>query len=1271
MARHSKVCHMLTCALAALLVCGAPAKAAPMGEAAITAERTSNKSGTLEIGKIDYDIVNTIHTEFPSTDTQPYTSTEAETEAEIATTLLPMTIEEMALAEVALVVAKLATTTTAELEGRDQVKEGYTEQIRRSAKKDRQQVFARELPNVGASVEDVTVEDRGFVAATTFRTSLPHQIDTTTTTTPMSPITSTASSITTESPAILSELVRAAVAANEILAAALNVATMAVPNINITTPTTKVDIANLATITAVANHALVNDSEVLLETTEMNTWQHNNVENIEVTSAIPDYTILPQWKKNEALKNNPDDEAEANEENLPAKELEGIQQHQTTKPVDIQEATTESITISADEETTNLSNMDSVLSPRRNLSDMDHEVSESMIIEKRKEPQQTLALPPPSSDKDFENATPDGKNLVINTTGNIATQTEPDAESTTFVASFTKEKLHESTETEDLKQMKKNESLRESGENTSELAVRTTTTESLETLIAVESEARLPNKVDFPSDKESLETITTTSELTTIEDSSSNKLSIASESIWPTNETTTISTDENLTTESATNQQITYTTIAPKIVITTTGALEEDMITTESPDVKTDMLKMYNIAVSERSKMLTEDIQQTTLSSSPTYTSNSITETSQTEHPELETSTVSAEALFTSFDKEEKTTQNSLETIETTTKFIEEEITRTGIPLEENISTQSEISPTEASTILANFEEFPNAQPTEMSQQTSTEDITILYNNPETTTSTNKVSAKQPSELDDPKRLTSAEIRKTLLATTEKELSTKTTENKLDSEDVAESEASTATTTMAAIEEQPHHTSTAKEQLQQQRVISEGDSATITTNTAATTEESTVENVDVATTTTTADIIPITTSIMPKLDVTTIIISTTPETDVTTTTTTTTTNNNGNEIDTGSAYGNDTPHSPSTLASSTLLDDNNDSGNISDTDTLDSEVTTSSALDIDTSHNASCAVNTKDESHNNSSSFSDSNVALVRVYGNKTDLLIDRKAETRNILLLHTYGFAPTLFATFKNGLVYDFVPGVTLKPTSVLEPKIWRLVATRMAEMHRRVQVEETLAAEVVPMLWHKTQSFFDLVPERFSDPEKHKRVEETFLPIKRLRDEFNALYRRLERLGSPVVFAHNDLLLANIVYLEAEQRVNFIDYEYADYNFLAFDIGNHFCEFAGVDEADFSRYPKRDFQLAWLRVYLQEYLQRTDITDAEVERLYLQVNQFALAAHMLWTVWSLIQGEHSNIDFDYVDYAHIRYAEYKKHKSVLGLEDEAAAEDDVAAAS
>nr|NP_523364.2 easily shocked, isoform A [Drosophila melanogaster]NP_727941.2 easily shocked, isoform I [Drosophila melanogaster]NP_727942.1 easily shocked, isoform B [Drosophila melanogaster]NP_727943.1 easily shocked, isoform C [Drosophila melanogaster]NP_788914.2 easily shocked, isoform H [Drosophila melanogaster]AOQ13769.1 eas-PA [synthetic construct]AAC37210.1 ethanolamine kinase [Drosophila melanogaster]AAF48574.1 easily shocked, isoform A [Drosophila melanogaster]AAF48575.2 easily shocked, isofo len=281
------------------------------------------------------------------------------------------------------------------------------------------------------------------------------------------------------------------------------------------------------------------------------------------------------------------------------------------------------------------------------------------------------------------------------------------------------------------------------------------------------------------------------------------------------------------------------------------------------------------------------------------------------------------------------------------------------------------------------------------------------------------------------------------------------------------------------------------------------------------------------------------------------------------------------------------------------------------------------------------------------------NVVLVRIYGNKTDLLIDRKAETQNFLLLHTYGLAPSLYATFKNGLVYEYVPGTTLNTDSVLCPEIWPLVARRMAEMHRKVRKHgDSSATKPMPMIWKKTQSFLDLVPERFSDAEKHKRVKETFLPIGRLREEFNKLYEYLEALDSPIVFSHNDLLLGNVIYTQSLNTVNFIDYEYADYNFQAFDIGNHFAEMCGVDEVDYSRYPKREFQLQWLRVYLEEYLQRSNIQNDEVELLYVQVNQFALASHIFWTVWSLLQAEHSTIDFDYVGYAFLRYNEYLARK-------------------
>lgn len=123
---------------------------------------------------------------------------------------------------------------------------------------------------------------------------------------------------------------------------------------------------------------------------------------------------------------------------------------------------------------------------------------------------------------------------------------------------------------------------------------------------------------------------------------------------------------------------------------------------------------------------------------------------------------------------------------------------------------------------------------------------------------------------------------------------------------------------------------------------------------------------------------------------------------------------------------------------------------------------------------------------------------LVRIYGHKTDLLIDRKAETRNIKLLHTYGFAPSLFATFKNGLAYEYVPGVTLTPQSVIKPEIWKMIARRMAEMHKVTSSSSSTSSnnnnndvteKKTSMLWEKTQQMLKLVPDKFSDSEKHDR--------------------------------------------------------------------------------------------------------------------------------------------------------------------------------------
>jgi ethanolamine kinase len=50
-------------------------------------------------------------------------------------------------------------------------------------------------------------------------------------------------------------------------------------------------------------------------------------------------------------------------------------------------------------------------------------------------------------------------------------------------------------------------------------------------------------------------------------------------------------------------------------------------------------------------------------------------------------------------------------------------------------------------------------------------------------------------------------------------------------------------------------------------------------------------------------------------------------------------------------------------------------------------------------------------------------------------------------------------------------------------------------------------------------------------------------------------------------------------------------------------------------VNEVDYCRYPVRETQLQWLRYYLQAQ-KGMAVTPREVERLYVQVNKFALVS-------------------------------------------------------
>ncbi|XP_025061282.1 ethanolamine kinase 2 isoform X1 [Alligator sinensis] len=186
---------------------------------------------------------------------------------------------------------------------------------------------------------------------------------------------------------------------------------------------------------------------------------------------------------------------------------------------------------------------------------------------------------------------------------------------------------------------------------------------------------------------------------------------------------------------------------------------------------------------------------------------------------------------------------------------------------------------------------------------------------------------------------------------------------------------------------------------------------------------------------------------------------------------------------------------------------------------------------------------------------------LVRVYGRKTELFVDRESELRNFQVLQAHGCAPSLYCSFQNGLCYEFMQGIALGPEHVQDPQMFRLIAQEMAKMHA-IHANGSLPK---PSLWHKLHKFLSIVKTelftKVSNPSLHQDVPS----LEVLEQEVAWVQEYLSQLGSPVVLCHNDLLCKNIIYNEAEGHVRFIDYEYTSYNYQAFDIGNHFNEFAG----------------------------------------------------------------------------------------------------------
>ncbi|GAA5810138.1 hypothetical protein MFLAVUS_003557 [Mucor flavus] len=278
---------------------------------------------------------------------------------------------------------------------------------------------------------------------------------------------------------------------------------------------------------------------------------------------------------------------------------------------------------------------------------------------------------------------------------------------------------------------------------------------------------------------------------------------------------------------------------------------------------------------------------------------------------------------------------------------------------------------------------------------------------------------------------------------------------------------------------------------------------------------------------------------------------------------------------------------------------------------------------------------------------------LVRAYGKGSELIIDRKQEVVNIITLSQQNMCPPLYARFKNGLVYGFIKGKVSTVEELGQEKTAQWIAKKLGKWHQVTLPEDhqVLKHKKDQKLWNTMFKWLEQVPQKYQNP-KTQSTFETRFDMNKIRAELDYLIAELEKLNSPIVFSHNDLLYGNIIFNEEKEEASFIDYEYGCYAFRGFDIGNHFNEFAGF-ECEYWRYPTKQFQLQWFDWYLTENNNGVKPTSAEKEKLFEEVNAFSLASHFYWGLWAMVQAMVSDIDFNYMDYAVLRFNEYDRRKN------------------
>lgn len=252
----------------------------------------------------------------------------------------------------------------------------------------------------------------------------------------------------------------------------------------------------------------------------------------------------------------------------------------------------------------------------------------------------------------------------------------------------------------------------------------------------------------------------------------------------------------------------------------------------------------------------------------------------------------------------------------------------------------------------------------------------------------------------------------------------------------------------------------------------------------------------------------------------------------------------------------------------------------------------------------------------------------VRIYGDKTELFINRDYEADAIEKMAVVGISPHLikYLPERSVTIVEYITGgYTLKNPDFLKEELREKIVNPIRRIHR----SETVLPKLFNPLVEVRRMAGILKNLNVSYPEFE--IEGTLKDLAKL----------FERAGIPekeYTVSHNDLLAENFILVTDgyEERypepMYIIDWEYAGMAPRYYDIADMFQEILVDRETE--------------RSFVEYYCEGRDFDG----NLYL-VDLFKPFPDIYWFLWSLIQQNISTIKFDFYNYGRVKYENARRN--------------------